>query len=133
MYFPAHDQKVNSEHKPVENVPIGKERILFIDDENILVEMGTTMLEGLGYEVTGCTDSTEALNLFHNDPERFDVIITDQTMPGMTGIDLARRILLIKPGIPVILCTGYSNLVDETLAKSYGVKAFAMKPVTKTR
>ena len=131
VYFPVHKQKNISEHTPVESIPMGKERILFIDDEEILVEMGKTMLERLGYEVTGCPNGNEALNLIHNDPERFDVIITDQTMPGMTGLDLARRILLMRPGVPIILCTGYSNLVDEIKAKSYGIKAFAMKPVTK--
>ena len=108
----------------------GKGHILFVDDELILVEMGQAMLERLGYSVTPCTGSLEALATFQNDPHHFDVVITDQTMPGLTGLDLARRLLQIRPDLPIILCTGYSNLVDEALAKACGIKGFAMKPLT---
>jgi CheY-like chemotaxis protein len=94
--------------------------------------MGQAMLERLGYQVTVRTSSLEALATFQNDPHRFDAVITDQTMPGMTGLDLARRMLQIRPELPIILCTGYSNLVNETQAKAYGIKGFAMKPLTKT-
>ena len=76
------------------------------------------------------TSSLEALATFQNQPDRFDAVITDQTMPGMTGIDLARRMLQIRPDLPIILCTGYSNLVNEEQAKTYGIKGFAMKPLT---
>ena len=107
------------------------EHILLVDDEEILTEMGRTMLERLGYEVTVRTSSLEALATFQNEPDRFDAVITDQTMPGMTGVDLARRMLQIRPDLPIILCTGYSNLVNEEQAKSYGIKGFAMKPLTK--
>jgi len=109
----------------------GKGHILFVDDEHILVEIGQTMLDRLGYQVTARTSSLEALTAFENEPDRFDAVLTDQTMPGMTGIDLARRMLQIRPELPIILCTGYSNLVDETQAKAYGIKGFAMKPLTK--
>jgi YesN/AraC family two-component response regulator len=81
--------------------------------------------------VTAHTSSLVALNAFQNEPDRFDVVITDQTMPGMTGVDLAQRMLQIRPDLPIILCTGYSNLVNEAQAKACGIKGFAMKPLTK--
>ncbi|MEE4239893.1 MAG: PAS domain S-box protein [Desulfopila sp.] len=110
----------------------GIERILFIDDEEMLAEMGKTMLERLGYSVTVETNSIEALKIIQSQPDNFDLIITDQTMPGMTGTDLAQRVLQIQPGLPIILCTGFSNLISEEKAKMYGIKGFAMKPLAKT-
>lgn len=107
----------------------GKGRILFVDDEVMLVELAQSMLENLGYEVTTHTNSLEALTTFQNQPDYFDAVFTDQTMPNMTGLDLARKMLQIRPDIPIILCTGYSNLVDENLAKSNGIKELAMKPI----
>ena len=112
-------------------VPRGQGRILFIDDELLLAEMGQEVLQRLGYTVTTRTSSLEALSTFINDPTRFDLVITDQTMPGMTGIDLARRLLMIRPDLPIILCTGFSNLVSEESAKAIGIRAFAFKPITK--
>ncbi|HBG21002.1 MAG TPA: PAS domain S-box protein, partial [Desulfobulbaceae bacterium] len=109
----------------------GNERILLIDDEEILAEMGKSMLERLGYRVTIRTNSIVALNTFQTQPDQFDLVITDQTMPGMTGLDLARRMLQIRPGMPIILCTGFSNLISEDKAKIYGIKGFAMKPLAK--
>ncbi len=116
---------------PLDLTQLGNERILFIDDEEILAEMGQAMLERLGYRVTVRRNSIEALNTFQNQPDKFDLVITDQTMPGMTGSDLARRMLQIRPGIPIILCTGYSTLVSEEKAKGVGIKGFAMKPLAK--
>lgn len=106
-----------------------KERILFVDDEELLAELGEKMLERLGYQVTVKTKSFEALGTFQNQPDHFDLVIADQTMPGMTGFDMARRMLQIRPDIPIILCTGYSALVDEQKAKSQGIREFAMKPL----
>lgn len=117
--------------EPAEFIQVGNERILFIDDEEILAEMGKAMLERLGYRVTIVKDSVAAISAFRNRPDEFDLVITDQTMPGMTGIDLARRILEIRPGMPIILCTGYSTLVSEEKASSLGIKGFALKPLTK--
>jgi CheY-like chemotaxis protein len=119
------------EDRPEEIVQLGNERILFIDDEEILAEMGKAMLERLGYRVTVRTNSIEAFNTFQNQPDQFDLVITDQTMPGMTGSDLARRILQIRPCMPIILCTGYSSLITEEKAKSFGIKSFAMKPLAR--
>ena len=129
--FPAIEQSVSGEGQQEDSIPEGREHILFVDDETILVEMGKTMLERLGYRVTVYTSSLEALAAFEAHPEWFDAVITDQTMPGMTGMELARSMLRIRPDLPIILCTGYSNLVDEAQAKKYGIRSFAMKPLSK--
>jgi CheY-like chemotaxis protein/anti-sigma regulatory factor (Ser/Thr protein kinase) len=131
VLFPAIRRESVPAIQTVEAVQYGREHILFIDDEEILVEMGRAMLERLGYEVTVRTSSLEALTTFKNQPDRFDVVITDQTMPGMTGTDLARRMLQIRSDLPIILCTGYSSLIDEDKAKACGIRGFALKPMTK--
>ena len=110
-------------------VVAGKERILFVDDEAPLVDVATRMLEKYGYRLKGCTSSTEAMSLFKAEPGHFDLIITDQTMPHMTGIELAKACMDIRPDIPVILCTGFSESVTEEQAKGNGVRAFIMKPL----
>jgi CheY-like chemotaxis protein len=119
------------ENESTDLTPHGKEHILFIDDEEMLVELGQAMLERLGYQVTTRRNSLDALTTFQNQPDAFDMIITDQTMPGMTGVDLARRIQQIRPHMPIILCTGYSSLINEDKAKAAGIKGFAFKPLTK--
>ncbi len=96
------------------------------------MEMGQEILAELGYEVTSRTSSREALALFRLDPSRFDLVITDQTMPEMTGIQLAAEILAIHP-VPVMLCTGFSHLANEESARKAGVKGFIMKPLTSGR
>ncbi len=93
--------------------------------------MGQVMLERLGYRVTVRRNSIEALTTFQNRPDQFDLVITDQTMPGMRGSDLARRMLQIRPGKPIILCTGYSTHISEEKARDVGFKGFAMKPLAK--
>ena len=95
--------------------------------------MGRTMLERLGYSVTVRMSSIEALTTFKNQPDAFDLVITDQTMPGMTGIDLARSLMQIRPGIPIILCSGYSNLISEEKARLIGIRGFALKPLAKNQ
>jgi CheY-like chemotaxis protein len=87
------------------------------------------MLENLGYKVTALKDSTEALEAFQKKPEKFDMVITDMTMPNMTGKDLAKELMAIRPDIPVILCTGFNEQIDEIRAKEMGISAFIMKPV----
>jgi PAS domain S-box-containing protein len=114
-----------------DTLPTGFERILFVDDEEALVEMGETILAELGYQVTSRLSSREALALFKLDPSRFDLVITDQTMPELTGVNLAKEILAVGPDMPIIMCTGFSNLVDADTAKTVGIRAFAMKPLTK--
>ncbi|MBW2168987.1 MAG: response regulator, partial [Deltaproteobacteria bacterium] len=110
-------------------IPTGHERVLFVDDEPALVEIGKQMLERLGYEVTTRTSSIEALELFKAKPDRFDLVITDMTMPHMTGERLARELMKIRPDIPIILCTGFSERISEEKAKGMGIKAFVMKPL----
>lgn len=85
----------------------------------------------LGYHVTVRYNSFQALELFQNDPKQFDLVITDQTMPGMTGVDLARRMLAIQATIPIIICTGYSHLIDDESTKGLGIKELALKPLSK--
>jgi PAS domain S-box-containing protein len=133
VYFPVVAQQEHPQLQQTESQPCpGRGNILFVDDEPLLAEMGKEMLERIGYQVTMHQSSLEALTTFQNNPQHFDAIITDQTMPGMTGSDLARRVLQIRPDIPIILCTGYSNIMDEKLAKTLGIKEFAMKPLTQT-
>jgi signal transduction histidine kinase/ActR/RegA family two-component response regulator len=112
-------------------IPEGDERVLFVDDEKMLADMSRIMLERLGYKVTVLTSSIEALAVFKDNPDAFDVVITDQTMPGMTGTDLARRMREIRPNLPVILCTGYSSTISEEKISSLGIKGFALKPLAK--
>ena len=131
VLLPLMAEEALVENKPEETVQFGNERILFIDDEEILAEMGKSMLERLGYQVTVQSSSLEALRIFQNQPDTFDLVITDQTMPGMTGSDLARRILQIRPFMPIILCTGYSSIITEEKARLFGIKGFAMKPLTR--
>lgn len=129
VHLPSVRQEVQTETIEATPVAGGTERILLVDDEHILAEMSRTMLEYLGYQVTALSDSLEALALFRGDPGRFDLVMTDQTMPALTGIDLAQRLLAIRPDLPIILCTGYSSIVSEEKAKALGIKGFVMKPL----
>jgi len=130
VFFPAIlkdlDQTVKHETKAI---PTGKERILFVDDEQVIVELTKKMLNDLGYHVVVRTSSLEALELFKNKPEDFDVVITDINMPNMCGDELAKEILKIRPDIPIILCTGYYNLISDKKAKKIGIKCFIYKPI----
>ena len=109
----------------------GSERILFVDDEPVLADLGKAILENLGYQVEIRTSSIDALQVFKADPGRFDLVITDQTMPHMTGVQLAAAIKKIKPGIPVILCSGFSESIAEENSKPQSIQAFLMKPILK--
>ena len=131
VLLPIFEGQPQPETRPIRFTVRGTERILLVDDEEILAKMGQTLFERLGYTVTVKTDSQEALAIFQNHPDAFDLVITDQTMPGITGIDLARKILEIRPDMPIILCTGYSSQISAEKAKSYGIKGFAMKPLNK--
>ena len=127
--LPIVDKEVDPIKETTKPLPTGQEQILFIDDDPLMADMGKHMLELLGYDVTVRKNSIEALQTFQNQPERFDLVITDQTMPGMTGVDLAKRMMQIRPGIPIILCTGYSSTISEEKAKVMGIREFAMKPL----
>ncbi len=128
VFWPQVSGDVQPESETASPIPSGGERVLFVDDEILLVELGAEMLQTLGYRVTCRTDSTEALELFRSQPEAFDLVITDMTMPNLTGKDLARKIMEIRTDIPVILCTGFSELINEKKAKDEGISEFVMKP-----
>jgi len=130
IILPALEGQIVQDKESTELPPHGKEHILFIDDEEMLAELGQTMLQRLGYHVTTRENSFDALKTFQDQPDTFDLVITDQTMPGLTGVDLARRILQIRPHMPIILCTGYSSQISEETAKAAGIKGFAFKPIT---
>ena len=110
-------------------IPIGKETILFVDDEETIVRLGKELLTQLGYTVEVHTSSLEALNVFRLDPYRFDLVITDQTMPGLTGEALSRELLRIRPDLPIILCTGFSHIMSAEKAKALGIQGYLMKPL----
>lgn len=129
IYFPV-IQEEEKEDKETQECPRGRERILFVDDEEILAIMGKKMLEQLGYTVTAHSHSIQALEAFRNDPAQFDLVITDLTMPELTGTELAQRMLAIRPDIPIILCTGFSHLINEYSARTIGIKEFVLKPFT---
>ena len=114
----------------VEIPETGTGRILLVDDEQEIVDLENMMLERLGYQVTSFTRSGEALEAFRESADAFDLVITDMTMPNMTGDVLAKELLSIRPGIPIILCTGFSEQIDGEKAKSIGIKGFLMKPIT---
>jgi len=106
----------------------GQGHVLFVDDEASLVALGKELLEELGYEVTTRTSSLDALEAFRAAPSRYDVVITDQTMPNLSGEALAREILRIRPGIPILLCSGFSHTMSEEKAQHLGIRKFLMKP-----
>ena len=115
-----------------EALPRGSERILVVDDERAIAEMFKLMLETTGYDVTICVKSTEALRQVQLAPNHFDLIITDQTMPDLTGADLAREILLVNEQLPIILCTGYSSTLSRKEAMEIGIAKFLYKPVDRS-
>ncbi|MFT5698651.1 MAG: CheY-like chemotaxis protein [Desulforhopalus sp.] len=129
IHLPAVEQAEPLEDVEDQLITRGNDRILLVDDEEIVADMGRSILEHLGYKVTVFTNSVEALSIFQQSPLLFDVVITDQTMPAMTGFDLAQRMLVIRPDIPIIICTGYSSTVSEEKAQAMGVRGFAMKPL----
>ncbi|MEW5911476.1 MAG: PAS domain S-box protein [Thermodesulfobacteriota bacterium] len=116
-----------------QTTPGGQERILLVDDEQALVDLGRSFLERLGYRVTATTSSPEALQIFQQDPQAFDLVLTDYTMPHMTGVALAQEMLKVRPELPIIISTGFSHQLTEDKAKAIGIKRMVMKPVLGTR
>jgi len=133
VFLPRIDEQIAHPVEISEALPTGNERILFIDDEKALANLAQEMIKSLGYRITTETDSLQALKTFRSQPDAFDLVITDMTMPGMTGNILAKEILTIRPDIPIILCTGFSQLISEKQAKEIGVREFIMKPFTTTK
>lgn len=116
-------------HPAGQSLPGGSERILFVDDEELQVDLAETALRRYGYQITAFSDSTEALDHFQQDSDKYDLVITDMTMPKLTGDILTQKIHQKRPDIPVIMCTGFSEFIDEQKAKTLGVNAFLYKPV----
>jgi PAS domain S-box-containing protein len=131
IYLPIAYKRSELTPEPKIDLPRGNEHILLVDDELPIINMGRQALERLGYRVTSRTSSIEALSLFRIKPHEFDLVISDMTMPNMTGDKLAVEMMRIRPDIPVILCTGYSNTITEDQALQIGVKAFIYKPIIK--
>lgn len=129
LFFPLVETPVVEISPPVQPLPKGDERIMFVDDEEMLASLGEQQLSAAGYQVTAVTGSLEALRLFKAQPDAFDLVITDQTMPELCGKDFIRELLKIRPDLPTILLTGYSNKVTEDEAKQLGIKAFCLKPM----
>ena len=111
------------------SLPRGNERVLFVDDEHVLADLGEHMLKPLGYTVTTKTNSIEALEIFKAQPQSFDLVVTDMTMPCMTGLELAGKLLQIRADIPIILCSGFSEMATPDKARATGIREFVMKPV----
>ena len=110
-------------------MPLGRERLLLVDDEADIIEMMHLLLEKLGYRVDSTTSSIDALDRFRKNPEAFDMVISNQTMPQMTGMELIRRLRLSRPDIPAILCTGFDEKITEDHAMQLGIGALVVKPV----
>jgi len=131
VYLPIIERRKEPRAEAEASIPTGSERILFVDDEPALANIGKQVLESQGYDVETRTSSIEALELFKNQPDRFDLVITDMTMSNMTGEDLAQELMRIKPNIPIILCTGFSAKIDDQKASAMGIRAFVLKPIVK--
>ena len=133
MFLPLGDRpSENKAETAAKPVPTGTERILVIDDEAAVVRLQRRMLESLGYRVSIRKDSLEGLNLFRREPDRFDLVITDMTMPGMTGDRLATALLETRPDLPIVLCTGFSERITPQKAEALGIRGFLMKPLAKS-
>ncbi|MDY6989431.1 MAG: PAS domain S-box protein [Thermodesulfobacteriota bacterium] len=131
VLLPTVTADVESEPHPPEVVPTGTERVLIVDDEQPIVNLLEQLLERLGYTVVKRMSSLEALEVFRAAAERFDLVITDMTMPHMAGDRLAKELMKIRPDIPIILSTGHSERIDEAKAKAMGIRALIMKPFLK--
>jgi len=129
VFLPIIESRLEPEKRVEKPISKGTERILFIDDEKALVEIGKQLLEFLGYDVRTRTSSIEALELFKAQPDNFDLVITDQTMPNMTGVELTKELRQIHPDIPIIICTGFSEQIDERKAEEKEISAYVMKPI----
>lgn len=128
IFFPVIEKQTAIETEPIKELPTGNERILLVDDEKSILFTGRNLLERLGYQVETRQNPIEALDLFRVDPNQFDLVITDMTMPKMTGDQLVQEILKIRPDVPVILNTGFNEKIDEEKAKQIGIRQYIEKP-----
>jgi len=131
IYLPQIDSEIQPDEALATLLPRGKENVLVVDDEKELVEMMARMLTNLGYTVYPFNNSLEAMEAFMAQPDKYDLVVTDMTMPTMTGAALAQKIISIRPDASIILCTGYSNIIDEAGARSMGISGYLAKPIIK--
>lgn len=129
VYLPIHQGQSSEVEAMKSFLPTGSERILLVDDEPAIIKLASTILKRLGYTVSPYTSSKEAARCFRNDPDGFDLILTDMTMPDMTGLDLVKVIKELRPDIPVVICTGFSDQIDPEKSQSHGISEFIMKPI----
>lgn len=129
LYFPVAEARDEQKSQAEAEEIGGDEKILFVDDDPLIVQVTNNILSHAGYRVTTATSGSDALQLILENPHGFDLLITDQTMPDMTGQELIERIIQDNPGLPIILCTGYSNRIDSDVAASLGIGAFLLKPL----
>lgn len=130
VFFPMIKSRPELDMKDeVKSAPVGDECILFVDDEESIARLNQKGLERMGYKVTTRTNSIEALKTFCAQPDKFDIVITDQTMPSMSGDILARKILHIRPEIPIILCSGFNHIMDREEVRKIGISGRIIKPI----
>ncbi|MCB2180776.1 MAG: response regulator [Desulfobulbaceae bacterium] len=131
VYLPLSDTKTDliTEEERLKSLPTGNEKLLIVDDEESVLRLEKRMIEKLGYEVTSTMESATALKIFTSHPDNFDLVITDMTMPKMNGAELAESIIAIKPDMPIIICTGYSELINLEKAREIGIKGYLEKPI----
>ncbi len=131
MSLPTRDRKFNNRRTDKsEPIKAGFKRILFVDDEEVIVSTAQQMLERRGYRVTPCMGSVEALETFSINPDSFDLIVTDMDMPNMAGVQLSREVKNIRSDIPAILCTGFSHQVSDEKIKDLEIPGVVTKPMT---
>lgn len=128
VYFPQAQEPISTESVLEQDIPGGTESVLLIDDEQPVADFMSALLQGLGYRVTAKTNPAEALSGFWEDPMRFDLVITDYTMPGLTGIEVAMRMRELRADIPIVIATGFSDRIDGEKAKELRLDGFLMKP-----
>ncbi len=133
IFLPCVEKKVHDSIPQIQSISTNHEKILFVDDDKAIVDAAKRMLERLGYEVSTALNGTQALEFFQSESHPFDVIITDMTMPDLTGVALAKKIFKIAPDSSIILCTGFSTAINPKKAIDLGFKAFLLKPVTKNK
>jgi CheY-like chemotaxis protein len=131
VYLPITRHREEQHRQKDVHLPTGTERILIVDDELAVAQTSAGLLDRLGYKATYSTNSFEALELLRSDPAAFDLVISDMTMPNMTGDKLAIATMEIRPDLPVIICTGFSRRISEQAAAEIGIKGFAYKPLVK--
>jgi len=130
VLFPVIEKEIQKVESSILDLPTGNEQVLFVDDEKFLVDIGIEMLNDLGYKVEGRTSSYDALEAFRANPDKYDIVITDMTMPEMAGDKLAMEIKKIRSDIPIIICSGFSKVMTQEKAQRIGVKSLLNKPIT---